>query len=76
MNPSAAAYVTSNRDRILEGFRTLLMQPSVSTQAHGIRECANLLERFMREAGIETELVDEPDGNPVLLGTWAIIINL
>jgi hypothetical protein len=30
----------------------------------------------MREAGIETELVDEPDGNPVLLGAWAIIINL
>ena len=23
----------------------------------------------MREAGIETELVDEPDGNPVLLGS-------
>lgn len=41
----------------------------MSAQAHGIRECANLLDRFMREAGIETELVDEPDGNPVLLGT-------
>lgn len=54
----------------------MLKQPSVSAQAHGIRECANLLERFMREAGIETELVDEPDGNPVLLGAWAIIINL
>ncbi|MGA8856176.1 MAG: M20/M25/M40 family metallo-hydrolase [Candidatus Bathyarchaeia archaeon] len=69
MNRSAAAYVTSNRDRILEDFRTLLRQPSVSAQAHGIRECANLLERFMRKAGIETELVDEPDGNPVLLGS-------
>ncbi len=69
MNRSAASYVTSNRDRILEDFRTLLRQPSVSAQAHGIRECANLLERFMREAGIETELVDEPAGNPVLLGS-------
>jgi acetylornithine deacetylase/succinyl-diaminopimelate desuccinylase-like protein len=69
MNPSATAYLTSNRDKILEDFRTLLRQPSVSAQAHGIRECANLLERFMREAGIETELVDEPDGNPVLLGS-------
>ena len=47
----------------------MLRQPSVSAQAHGIRECANLLERFMRKAGIETELVDEPDGNPVLLGS-------
>ena len=69
MDHSAAACVASNRDKILEDFRTLLRQPSVSAQGRGIRECATLLERFMRDSGIETELVEEHEGNPVLVGT-------
>jgi len=68
MHQNALAYVTNNRDKMLEDFRTLLRQPSVSAQGRGIRECANLLERFMRNSGIETELVEELEGNPVLLG--------
>ena len=68
MDQKAVAYVASNRDKMLEDFRTLLRQPSVSAQGRGIRECANLLERFMRASGMETELVEEPEGNPVLLG--------
>jgi acetylornithine deacetylase/succinyl-diaminopimelate desuccinylase-like protein len=68
MDQKAVAYVTNNRDEMLEDFRTLLRQPSVSAQGRGIRECASLLERFMRDSGIETELVEEPEGNPVLLG--------
>ncbi|MGD0175853.1 MAG: M20/M25/M40 family metallo-hydrolase [Candidatus Bathyarchaeia archaeon] len=68
MDQNAVVYVASNRDKMLEDFRTLLRQPSVSAQGRGIRECANLLERFMRGSGMETELVEEPEGNPVLLG--------
>ncbi|MGA8903646.1 MAG: M20/M25/M40 family metallo-hydrolase [Candidatus Bathyarchaeia archaeon] len=68
MDQKAVAYVASNRDKMLEDFRTLLRQPSVSAQGRGIRECANLVERFMRGSGMETELVEEPEGNPVLLG--------
>jgi acetylornithine deacetylase/succinyl-diaminopimelate desuccinylase-like protein len=68
MDRNVAAYVTDNRDRILGDFRTLLKQPSVSAQARGISECANLLEGFMVHAGIETEMIRLPDGHPVLLG--------
>lgn len=68
MEQNAVAYVASNRDKMLEDFRTLLRQPSVSAQGRGIRECARLLERFMRDSGMETELAEEQDGNPVLLG--------
>lgn len=68
MDQKAVAYVASNRDKMLEDFRTLLRQPSVSAQGRGIRECANLLERFMRGSGMETERVEESEGNPVLLG--------
>ncbi len=68
MDQNVTAYVTKNRDKILEDFRTFLRQPSVSAQGVGIRDCANLLGRFMRTSGIETEIVEERDGNPVLLG--------
>ncbi len=68
MDQNVTAYVTKNRDDILEDFRTFLRQPSVSAQGVGIRDCANLLGRFMRTSGIETEIVEERDGNPVLLG--------
>lgn len=71
MDRNVTAYVNKNRDGILEDFRAFLRQPSVSAQGRGIRECAKLLERFMRDSGIETELVEEPEGNPVLLGNVA-----
>ncbi len=68
MDQNINAYVTKNRDNILEDFRTFLRQPSVSAQGIGIRDCANLLGQLMRTSGIETEIVEERDGNPVLLG--------
>ncbi len=68
MDQNATAYVTKNRDNILEDFRTFLRQPSVSAQGTGIRECSKLLEKFMSDAGIETEIIDLPGGHPVLLG--------
>jgi acetylornithine deacetylase/succinyl-diaminopimelate desuccinylase-like protein len=61
-------YLTENRDTILDDFRTFLKQPSISAQGRGVRECASLLERFMQGAGVRTELVEEREGNPVLLG--------
>lgn len=52
MDQQSAAYV---RDEMLEDFRSLLRQPSISSQGLGIRECANLLQLFMQDSGIETE---------------------
>ena len=51
----------------VEWLRTLVRQPSVSSQNRGVRECAQLLVRMMAEAGIEGE-VAETDGLPVVLG--------
>lgn len=68
MDRDAAANVKKNRDTVLEDFRTFLRQPSVSAQGRGIRECSKLLEKFMTDAGIETEVVELPVGHPVLLG--------
>ena len=68
MDPKATAYLTENREKILEDFRTILRQPSVSAQGLGISECAKLLERFMVNAGIETETISLPAAHPVLIG--------
>ncbi len=68
MDKTVKAYVTKNRDKVLEDFRTFLRQPSVSATGHGIRECSKLLEKFMSEADIETEIIQLPVGYPVLLG--------
>jgi acetylornithine deacetylase/succinyl-diaminopimelate desuccinylase-like protein len=68
MDKKVAEYIVENRSGILHDFQVFLKQPSVSAQSRGIRECSQLLEKFMAEAGIETEVVNLPVGNPVLLG--------
>jgi len=68
MNQNVQAYVESNRAKILEDFRTFLKQPSISAQGKGIRECAQFLKKLMISAGIETEILEERGGNPILLG--------
>ncbi len=68
MDQTAAAYLAKNRENILDDFRVFLRQPSVSAQGRGIRECSKLLEKFMTDAGIETEIIELPVGHPVLLG--------
>jgi acetylornithine deacetylase/succinyl-diaminopimelate desuccinylase-like protein len=61
------AYVESNRIRFLEELCRLLRQPSISTQDIGVRECAELVRRFMAEAGIDARLLDA-GGYPVVFG--------
>jgi acetylornithine deacetylase/succinyl-diaminopimelate desuccinylase-like protein len=61
------AYVESNRVRFVEELCALLRQPSISTQDTGVRECAELVRRFMTEAGAEARLIDT-GGYPVVFG--------
>ena len=61
------AYVESNRARFVDELCTLLRQPSISTQDTGVRECADLVRRFMAEAGAEARLLDT-GGYPVVFG--------
>ena len=71
MDRSFTDYLKQNREVILKDFREFLKQPSVSAQGRGVRECATLLEQLMRDAGIETEIVELPEGHPILLGRAA-----
>ena len=60
-------YVETHRDRFLKELLALLRQPSISAQDVGVTECAELVRRFMDEAGAEARLIPTP-GYPVVYG--------
>ena len=61
-------YVSKNKDRFLQDFRTLLKQPSVSAQKIGIEDCARIVRKQMETAGIKARILPEKNGNPVVYG--------
>ncbi len=64
----ALEYIDDNRESSLRDFRNLLRQPSISAQGKGIEECSKLVKKQMEAAGINTKILPEKDGNPVVFG--------
>src|SRR5437762_11634319 len=67
LNP-ALQYVSKNKDRFLQDFRTLLKQPSVSAQKLGIEDCAKIVKKQMDIAGLKAKILAVKNGNPVVYG--------
>src|SRR5467141_665224 len=67
LNP-ALQYVSKNKDRFLQDFRTLLKQPSVSAQKLGIEDCAKIVKKQMDIAGLKAKILPVKNGNPVVYG--------
>src|SRR5438105_4686478 len=67
LNP-ALQYVSKNKDRFLQDFRTLLKQPSVSAQRLGIEDCAKIVKKQMEIAGLKAKILPVKNGNPVVYG--------
>ena len=65
---SLMAYIDSHADEFVEDLRTLCRQPSISAQNRGIDECVVTLERLMRKAGVNVEVISVKDGNPIVVG--------
>jgi len=61
-------YISKNKDRFLQDFRTLLKQPSVSAQKIGIEDCARIVKKQMEMAGVKTKILPVKNGNPVVYG--------
>ena len=61
-------YISKNKDRFLQDFRTLLKQPSVSAQKIGIEDCAKIVKKQMETAGVKTKILPVKNGNPVVYG--------
>ncbi|MGD2249450.1 MAG: M20/M25/M40 family metallo-hydrolase [Candidatus Methanofastidiosia archaeon] len=64
-------YIDTHRDQHFEKLKTLLMQPSVSPQDIGIKECAELLAKYYEDLHCETEIV-KTKGNPVVYGKYNV----
>lgn len=61
-------HINQMGDRDLELLKRLVAQPSVSARGQGVRECAELLCKLLRELGCSTIAVFETKGHPVVYG--------
>ncbi|MBI4526133.1 MAG: M20/M25/M40 family metallo-hydrolase [Deltaproteobacteria bacterium] len=64
------AYIDAHRDRFVEELRTLVRQPSISSQNYGVKECGELIRKMMEEVGIEASVLPT-NGQPVVFGRLA-----
>jgi acetylornithine deacetylase/succinyl-diaminopimelate desuccinylase-like protein len=63
------ATVDGAHDALLADLFELLAQPSISAQNVGIRETAAIEQRLLREAGLDTRMI-ETGGEPFVYGEW------
>ncbi len=61
-------YIDAHYEEFIQDLARLVRQPSVSARKEGMEECAELVERMMRDAGLSTKILPEKEGNPVVYG--------
>jgi acetylornithine deacetylase/succinyl-diaminopimelate desuccinylase-like protein len=61
-------YIDANYEKFIKDLVRLVKQPSVSAKKEGLKECAEIVERMMKEVGLSTKIIPEKDGNPVVFG--------
>jgi len=63
-------HIESSYDKHLSRLQELVRQPSISAENRGIRECAELVKRYLQDLGCrETNLV-ETSGHPIVYGFY------
>ncbi|MDI6805963.1 MAG: M20/M25/M40 family metallo-hydrolase [Candidatus Bathyarchaeia archaeon] len=60
--------IDANAANFVEDLVKLVRQPSVSAKGEGIKECANLVEKMLRETGFSTKILTHEKGSPVVYG--------
>lgn len=61
-------YVDAHSQEFIGDLVRLVKQPSVSAKGEGMQECAEMVEKMMREVGLSTRIIPEEEGNPVVYG--------
>jgi len=69
MDPEVRRIVERRFPDYLQELVSLIRKPSVSATGEGVEACASYLVDRMNGFGIETQLFDLPEGNPLILGT-------
>ena len=70
-------YLEDNRERFEEDLCELLRIPSVSADSRhrdDVRRAAEWVENYLRESGLETEIVETP-GHPIVIAESAVVEN-
>lgn len=65
-------FLSDNKGRFVEELMALLRIPSVSGKSEhqpDMRDAAELVQRYLQDAGLSTEIV-ETDGHPIVYGEW------
>jgi acetylornithine deacetylase/succinyl-diaminopimelate desuccinylase-like protein len=61
-------YIDAHIDEYVRDLQTLVRQPSISAQNIGLRECAELVLKLMRDDGLDAHLHELEGGPPVITG--------
>ncbi len=62
-------YVDIHMDDLVSELQTLIRQPSVSAKNEGIEECANLVQKILKNSGIKSEILRLRKGvAPIVFG--------
>jgi len=61
-------YIDANSEPSINDLVKLVKQPSVSARGEGMRECAELVAKMLKNAGAVTKILPEKGGNPVVYG--------
>jgi len=61
-------YIDDHSQKFIGDLVRLVKQPSVSAKGEGMQECAEMVEKMMREVGLSTRIIPEEEGNPVVYG--------
>lgn len=61
-------YIDAHADEYVRDLQTLVRQPSISAQNIGLRECAELVLKLMRDDGLDAHLHELEGGPPVITG--------
>lgn len=63
-------YIDEHYELHLGKLQELLRQPSISAENQGIRECAELVKRYLTDLGCDTSSIVDTSGHPVVFGTY------
>ena len=51
------AFVDKHMNTLLKDLQTLIRQPSISAKNEGIEECAILVSKLLKKAGVSSEIL-------------------
>jgi acetylornithine deacetylase/succinyl-diaminopimelate desuccinylase-like protein len=63
-------YIDQHSQSFIQDLANMIKQPSVSAKGEGMQECAEIVEKMLRNAGFSTRLISEKNGNPVVYGEF------